>query len=181
MIRAGFKTQKVTRSASEGIDNSSVTSPALTLWNLPTVLFHGDEAADGEDEFFEASLEGDPAGVAVAFAQQEAAESGEVAEEIADGGQLLFAKLTEHFRPELRDHLYCGKVGVSDRNRLELQQAHRQHAGEARDRFESIGFHVLSRLQSAARLDRLVIFLDQPAAFVVFEDLPRFVEVGHEQ
>ena len=158
---------------------SSAGWPGLEPLNLPTFLFHSDETTDGEDEFVEAAPEGDPAGVAVAFAHQEAAESGEVVEDIADGGQLSFAQGTEHFQPELRDYVFGGKVGVSDRNRLELQQAHGQHAGEARDRFEPMGLQVLSCLQSAARLDRLVIFLDQPAAFVVFDDLPRLVEVGH--
>ena len=115
---------------------------------LTHILFHRDEPTDGEDEFVEAAPEGDPAGVAVAFAHQEATESGEVSKEVADGGQLSLPQRAEHFQPEFRDHAFGGKVGVSGRNRLELQPAHGQHAGEARDRFESMGVQVLPRLES---------------------------------
>ena len=60
------------------------SAPGLQTLNLPTSLVHCDEFTDGEEEFVEAASECEPAGVAVAFAHEEAAEAGEVAEEVAD-------------------------------------------------------------------------------------------------
>ena len=79
--------------------------------NLPASLVHGDEPFDGEEEFVEAAPVGEPTGVAVVLAQQAAAEAGEVADEVSDGGQLSLAERAEHFPPDRRDDSRGGEVG----------------------------------------------------------------------
>ena len=144
---------------------------------ITTFLVHCVVATDGEDEFVEAAPEGEPAGgVAVAFAHQEA---GEVAEEVSDCRPLSFAERGEHLQPDRRDDSVGGKVGVGGGDGFQLQQSHGQHAGEARDRFEAMGFHELPIFQAATGFDRLVEFFDEPPAFVVLDDLPRVVEASH--
>ena len=151
----------------------------MSFLNLPTFLVHCGVATDGEEEFIEAAPEGEPAGVTVAFAHQEATEAGEVAEEVSDCRQLSFAERGEHLQPDRRDDSGGGKVGVCGGDGFQLQQSHGQHAGEARDRFEAVGFHELPIFQAATGFDRLVEFFDEPPAFVVLDDLPRVVEASH--
>ena len=83
--------------------------------------------------------EGEPAGFAVAVAHQEA---GEVAEEVSNRRQLSFAERAEHLQPDRRDDSGGGRAGRDDG--LQLQQTDSQHAGQARDRFEPMGFPELS-------------------------------------
>ena len=85
---------------------------------LPTFLVHCGVSAYGEEELVEAAPECEPAGVAVAFAQEEAAE---VAEEVADHGPLSFAERAEHLQPDCRDDSGGGKVGRGGGDRLQLQ------------------------------------------------------------
>ena len=106
--------------------------------NLPTSLVHCDETSDGEEVFVEAAPEGDPAGVAVAFAHEEAAEAGEVTEEVSDCRELSFAERSEHLQPDRRDHSGGGEIGRGRGDRLQLQQSHGQYAGEGGDRFEAM-------------------------------------------
>ena len=118
-------------------------------------------------------------GLPVALSQEEAAEAREVAEEVSNRGPLSLAERTEPLQPDGRDDSGGGEVGRDGGDRLQWQQSHGQHAGEARDRFEAAGFHGLPCFEAAAGFDRLVKFFDEPAAFVVFNDLPRVVERGH--
>ena len=90
---------------------------------LPTFLVHCGVATDGEEEFVEAAPEGEPAGVTVAFAHQEAAEAGEVAKEVSDCRQLSFAERGEHLQPDRRDDSGGGKVGVGGGDGFQLQQS----------------------------------------------------------
>ncbi|MCX7395092.1 MAG: hypothetical protein NTW75_13320, partial [Planctomycetales bacterium] len=68
----------------EGVLSGMARERILSGWrglfrlNLPTFLVHCGVATDGEEEFIEAAPEGEPAGVTVAFAHQEATEAGEV-------------------------------------------------------------------------------------------------------
>ena len=151
----------------------------MSFLNLPTFLVHCGVATDGEEEFIEAAPEGEPAGVTVAFAHQEATEAGEVAEEVSDCRPLSFAERGEHLQPDRRDDSVGGKVGVGGGDGFQLQQSHGQHAGEARNRFEAMGFHELPIFQAATGFDRLEEFFDEPPAFVVLDDLPRVVEASH--
>jgi len=78
------------------LSSTRLLSPSFQPLNLPTFLVHCGVATDGEEEFIEAAPEGEPAGVTVAFAHQEATEAGEVAEEVSDCRQLSFAERGEH-------------------------------------------------------------------------------------
>jgi hypothetical protein len=53
--------------------------------SLPTFFIGPLNSAEAEDEFIEPAPDGDPPGVAVAFATQEAAELGDFAEKISGG------------------------------------------------------------------------------------------------
>ena len=52
---------------------------------LPTSLSRLANSAEYEQEFFEAAPQGDPAGGAVAFAAEVAAQAGQVSHELVDG------------------------------------------------------------------------------------------------
>lgn len=108
---------------------------------LPTFLVDCDETSDGEEEFVEGAPGGEPAGVAVALAHQEAVEAREVAEEVSNRREFSFAQGAEHLQPDRGNHARGREVGMCRGHRLQLQQSHGQHAGEARDRFEAMSLH----------------------------------------
>ena len=86
---------------------------------LPTFLVYGEVSTDGEGEFIESAPRGGPAGFVIALTHQEADEFGEVAEEIADGGQIAFAVDAQRLPPDDRNDVFDGKVGWGLSGRVE--------------------------------------------------------------
>ncbi len=134
---------------------------------------HGIVASEGQEEFVEAAPDRDPAGFAVAFAKEEAAEAGEVAEEVAECGDLRpLSQRAKHRQPGLGDDVLSRQVGLGTGQCFELHEADGEHAGQAGHRFQTMSRRVLSLFQSAAGLESLMHFFHQPTPFVVFQNLP---------
>ena len=94
---------------------------------LPTFLSSSMVASEGEEEFVEAAPEGDPAGFAVAFAAQVTTESGEFADEIANGDDRASPQSPQHVEPFAGDAGFRGFVGAFAGGVFQLHQPDGDH------------------------------------------------------
>jgi hypothetical protein len=135
-------------------------------------------SSDGEQKFIGFAPERNPAGVAVSFSHQKATQTREVTIKIANGLDRFFAECTQPPQPDEGNHLSRWHVRMRASHGLQLHQSHRQNAAQCGSRLQTVCRHVLSRLQTTARLDALMKFLDQPATFIITNHFPRILECG---